>query len=313
MTTFDGWETQLYGDVIALPGQLSEDELMHFRTRGSKNGVRRYQTPSGEWTPLGLKERRIREGWGESRAERKAARRVARAERRAARAERRAEKYSARIERKAAKASAKAERIAAEKERRRKNNLSQLTDEEMRKRLERVKMEQEYKELTKSPILKTGERIFNSVLDYKARQAEAKVGLAKATLENNRVKADVIRAKEARKKAVYDSKSAAYNAKQAQSEAKKKMWDTKGGLAKEREAQLINAKTNYRGTTLLGAIGKHANNTAKYRQELRMNPIEAKKHQRTIELTKLQLERDKEKTKQAQAGGGNDENKKKKK
>lgn len=303
MTTFDGWETQLYGDVIALPGQLSDDELMHFRTKGSKNGIRRYQTESGEWTPLGLKERKAREGWGQSRAERKAEKKVARAERKAAKSER-----------KAAKASARAERIAASKERRRKNDLSQLTDDEMRKRLERVKMEQEYKELTKSPVLKAGERIFNTILDYKARQTEAKADLAKATLDNNRVKAEIIKAKEARKKAEFDSESARYNARQARMEARKKKWDTKGGLATEREAQLTNAKTNYRGTTIWGAIGKHANNMEKYRQELRMNPIDAKKHQRTVELAKIQLDRDKEKTKQAQAGGGgSDENKKKKK
>ena len=45
-TRFDDWE----GEYLA-----------HFRTKGSKNGVRRYQQEDGTWTPLGLRERKARE------------------------------------------------------------------------------------------------------------------------------------------------------------------------------------------------------------------------------------------------------------
>ena len=160
MRTFDGWETQLYGDVLALPGQSSENELAHYRTKGSKNGVRRYQTESGEWTPLGLKERKAREGWG-SKEERKAAREAKRSERRAARAERKASRVAARNEAR-----------AAFKEKRRQNDVKQLTDEELKKRLERVKMEQEYRELSKSPARKAGEKLVMDYLENRRANAE---------------------------------------------------------------------------------------------------------------------------------------------
>lgn len=236
MTTFDGWETQLYGDVIALPGQLSDDELMHFRTKGSKNGVRRYQTESGEWTPLGLKERKAREGWGDSKAERKAAKQVAKSERKAAKAER-----------KAAKASARMERMAAYKEQRRKKDITKLTDEELKKRLERVKMEQEYKELTRSPLLKTGEKLVTAYLDGKAKRDEREAAKAKLALENNRIKADIIKAKENTKRAEADAAKA--------SEDRKKMEaDVAGGLKLARKADLKKAKTEWKGTTLHGNI-----------------------------------------------------------
>lgn len=283
MSTFDGWETRLYGDAMALPSS----ELMHFRTKGSKNGVRRYQTESGAWTPLGLKERKAREGWGESRRERKAAKKVAKAERKAAKAEK-----------KATRTAERKQRMANFKEQRQKNDIGKLTDAELKKKLERVRMEQEYKEMTKSPLLKTGEKLFNSILDYKARSTEAKANLARAKLDNNRVMADIIRAKEATKTAKENKVSEKYKAKSAKANAVKQKWDTKGGLKTERKKDLLNAKTNYRGTTIRGAIGKHFNNMAKYRQELRMNPIEAKKHQRAKEMAEIALEKDRQKTKQ---------------
>ena len=62
--TFDEWEKEF---------SPPESYLMHFRTKGSKNGVRKYQNPDGSWTELGLQERRKREGFGERRIERKAA------------------------------------------------------------------------------------------------------------------------------------------------------------------------------------------------------------------------------------------------
>ena len=158
MTTFDGWDARLYGDAMALPGgQLSENELMHFRTKGSKNGVRRYQQPDGTWTPLGLRERKEREGWGESRKERRAEKRVAKSEKRVAKLTRKQEKRDARAAR-------RKERAEAARKARAKHDVSQLTDEELKKRIERVKMEQEYRELTRSPVLKAGAKIVNNYL-----------------------------------------------------------------------------------------------------------------------------------------------------
>jgi len=238
MTRFDGWETQLYGDVMALP---TKDELMHFRTKGSKNGVRRYQTESGEWTPLGLKERKAREGWGQSRKERRAEKRVEKAERRVAKAEKRTAKIQARQQ-----------RMAAHKAKRNKNDLSGLSDEELRKRIERVKMEQEYKELTRSPLLKNGEKLVTSILEAKARAADRADAKAKMELDNRRVTADIIKAKENTKRAQAD-------AEKAKQERKKAKQDRKAGLAYERAAELQKAKTAYRETTLRGGIVRRLN------------------------------------------------------
>ena len=224
MTTFDGWETQLYGDVIALPGQLSEDELMHFRTRGSKNGVRRYQTPSGEWTPLGLKERRIREGWGEKRAARKAAK----AERRAARIQRKIEKRENHKARVAAAKEAYAQRKA-------KNNIKNLSDEELQKRINRVKKEIEYKELTKNPVLKLGESLIKSYFNGKDRALDRKMKEAEL----------IVRQQEARQKLIA-SKAALTN-------ARSNLIDNVIGGAKRKQAkaELIKAKAD---KTVRGAI-----------------------------------------------------------
>jgi len=258
MATFDEWN-------------VPQNSLMHFRTKGSKNGVRRFQNRDGTWTPLGLQQRKAREGWGEeggSRAERRAQRRLERAERHQARRE------------------ARAQARAAFAEKRRQNSLKGLTDAELQKRINRLKMEQEYKELSKSPLLKTGEKLVASILEYKGNKEQRAIEANKQKIEMERIKTMRVQATEATKKAKYDANA-------AKSEAKKKRADVKGGLAIERKAQLTNAKTNYRGTTIWGAIGKRANNRAKYIQENRMNPIEANKAARTAHQMQLNNEREK--------------------
>lgn len=185
MSTFDGWETQLYGDVMALP---TGDELMHFRTKGSKNGVRRYQTESGAWTPLGLKERKAREGWGQSRAERKAAKATKKLERREAR---------------------KA-RVAAAKEaynaRKNKRSLKGLSDEELKAKINRLKLEKEYKDLNKNPMVETGAKLVKAYFDAKdaklkresekanliVRQQEALAKLTQAKANKIQAKGDIL-------------------------------------------------------------------------------------------------------------------------
>ena len=219
---------------------------MHFRTKGSKNGVRRYQQEDGTWTPLGLKERKAREGWGDSEAEAKANKAVAKSEKKAAKAEAKAAKISAKIEKRNNKADAKAESIAAKNEKKRQNDISKLTDEELQKKIARVKMEQEYKELTKNPVLKTGEKLVSTILSYQEKKTEREAVKAKTELENNRIKADIVKAKENTKRAQADAEKASSEASKAASEAEK--------AKTERKTNLLNAKTNYRGTTLRGNI-----------------------------------------------------------
>lgn len=258
MATFDGWDTP-------------QNSLMHFRTKGSKNGVRRFQNEDGTWTPLGLRERKEREGWGdggETRRERRAQRQLARAERHQARRQ------------------ARAEAREAAAERRRKNSLKGLTDAELQQKINRLKMEQEYKELSKSPLLKTGEKLVTSILEYQGNKEQREIEKKRQEIQLEQIRMQKIQAKEGSKRAASEAQAAKY-------EAKKKKFDVKGGLVKERQAQLVNAKTNYRNTTIWGAIGKRANNRAKYIQENRMNAIEANKAARTARQMQLNNEREK--------------------
>ena len=258
MATFDGWDTP-------------QNSLMHFRTKGSKNGVRRFQNEDGTWTPLGLRERKEREGWGdggETRRERRAQRQLARAERHQARRQ------------------ARAEAREAAAERRRKNSLKGLTDAELQQKINRLKMEQEYKELSKSPLLKAGEKLVTSILEYQGNKEQREIEKKRQEIQLEQIRMQKIQAKEGSKRAASEAQAAKY-------EAKKKKFDVKGGLVKERQAQLVNAKTNYRNTTIWGAIGKRANNRAKYIQENRMNAIEANKAARTARQMQLNNEREK--------------------
>jgi len=227
MATFDAWEA-----AISPP----EDYLMHFRTPGSKNGVRRYQNKDGTWTRLGLEERKKREGWGDSQYERKLQKRLAKAENRQARAE-----Y--RKERKAAREQKRFERAEA----RRKRSLSGLTDAEMKAKLERARMEAEYKQLTQKDhrILETGAKVVTRILDYKDNKQQRVIDLNKQKLDMARTKADIIRAKE--------------GTKQAEFNYKKMQEDRKAGLADERKANLIGKKIDYKNTTIRGGLSKLIN------------------------------------------------------
>ena len=213
---FDDWE----GEYLA-----------HFRTKGSKNGVRRFQTESGAWTPLGLKERREREGWGEDR-------KAARAERKVARAEKRA-----------ANSAARRERIAAYKEEQRKKNPKTMTDEELKAAIERKKMETEYKELNRSPLLKAGEKLVSGYMNYRVKKEEAAVAKKKIELDLKRIDADVVKSKERTKQTIQESKK-------AEAEAAKMKADVEGGLKYSRKADFQKAKTDYRNTTFRGNIAR---------------------------------------------------------
>ena len=227
MSTFDGWETRLYGDAMALP---NGDELMHFRTKGSKNGVRRYQTESGEWTPLGLKERKAREGWGDSK--------------RASRAEKKAAKLSRKIE----KRENRKARVAAAKQaviqKRASKNLKGVSDEELQRRINRIKKEIEYKELTRSPILKAGEKMVTSYLQGKEKKLERKMKMADL----------IVRQQEAKQKTIA--------AKSALTQNRGNIIDNlmRGANYKRAKTQLINAKAD---KTVRGAVRQAIGNVIK--------------------------------------------------
>lgn len=235
MTTFDSWE------VAVRP---PEDYLMHFRTPGSKNGVRRYQLEDGTWTPLGLRERKAREGWGDegtSRAERKAAKRLAKAEKALAKSEKHAAKKAARIEKKEARA-----------EKKRLSSLKGLTDAEMKQKLERAKMEAEYKELTKrTSLIEKGSELIGKYLNYKDNKEQRALEMNRQKVQLEQAKTQAIQAKNAPKKAKAEARKAKFEAKNAK-EARKKADITK-------DADLLKAKMDYKNYTVRGGIGKRIN------------------------------------------------------
>lgn len=164
MNGFDSWEAELY----------------HWGIKGMKHGRRRYQNEDGTWTPLGLKERRAREGFGE--------------------------REEAKAQKKAAKAAAKAEKAKRIQEKIKASNPKYYSDEELKKRIERLKLEQEYKELNKSGIVKTAEHVVKAYIDAKEAKekaannriqqqinmTKAKVELKKATSQNNNARSALI-------------------------------------------------------------------------------------------------------------------------
>lgn len=220
MVTFDGWEDQLYGP----------NTLAHFRTKGSKNGVRRFQNEDGTWTPLGLRERKEREGWGDKEA-------------------RRAAKKQAKAERKAQKAA----RVEAYREQKRKSNPKTMTDAELRAAIERKKMETEYRELNRSPLLKAGEKLVTGYMNYRVRKEEAAEARAKMALELKRVETE-------RVKAIEGTKQAKSEASKAKSELKKaKTKSAKDQASANKTNQETQAKRFVADNTIRGGLKKRIN------------------------------------------------------
>lgn len=223
---FDTWEAGILPD---------EDVLMHWGIPGMKHGRNRYQNPDGTWTEEGLARRRQREGFGESRKERRLTKKVERAEKREAR--------------KAARAEAKAARA----EKRRLNSVSGLTDEELQAKLKRARMESEYRELTKKgTVLETGANLVTKILDYKENKEKRVVELNKQKIDMMRAEAELVKAKTGVRRAKEETKKAI-------EERKKKEADVRGGLKTERKKDYLAKKTEYRNTTIRGGIGKRIN------------------------------------------------------
>ena len=210
MTSFDSWE-----DRIRPP----EDYLMHFRTKGSKNGVRRFQNEDGTWTEAGLEARRKREGFGERRKARKEARKAAREE-----------------------------RIA----KRRANNVKYMSDEEIQKRIARLKLEQQYKDMKRSPLIEQGAKLVSKYLEYKGNQAQREMELNKQKIELERIRSERAKSKDR-------IKITANEAKKARQETAKVKADVKGGLKIARKKDLKQVKLDYKNSTIRGGIAKRIN------------------------------------------------------
>lgn len=235
--TFEGWNPRYYGDAMALPG----DALAHFRTKGSKNGVRRYQQPDGTWTPLGLRLRKAREGWGETRADRKLARAKAKTQRIKA-------KEAARTKIAKEREKARAEKAKARLNRR--NNLADLSDDELRQKINRAKMEQQYRDLTKNPLLKTGQNLIKSYVEGRDKREDRKLERERNAVEALKAQAEKLRAKADISRARGDTIRSVQQTKQEKYRYKTKKKDVKGGLATERNADRLRAKKELRESSV---------------------------------------------------------------
>lgn len=197
----------------------SSDSLMHWGIPGMKHGRRRYQNEDGTWTRAGLEARRKREGFGERRKERKAARKEARAERLA---------------------------------KKRANNVKYMSDEELRKRIDRLKLEKEYKDMKRSPLIDQGAKLVGKYIDYKNAQAQREVDLNRQKIEMARIKSETAKSKDR-------IKITANEAKKAKSETAKTKYDVKGGLKIARKKDLKQVKLDYKNSTIRGGIAKRIN------------------------------------------------------
>lgn len=252
--TFDAWEVEIHS---------SEDVLMHFGTPGMKHGRRRYQNEDGTWTDVGLAERKKREGWGERRIKRKAARAERREARRASRTEQRAE-------RKAARAEARDRFVQKMKERTNKHSLEGLTDAQLKARIDRVKMEMEYKELTRSPVIKSAEKFVSNYLKNKAEKAERDYQDRKTILARKheleilkeQTKQAEIRSNADKERAEADKARAAADRERANTDR----IDIEKGtrlvrLKNERRNLKLQGKRMRSDTTILGGVRKLVNKT----------------------------------------------------
>lgn len=207
--SFDAWEASI---------RPSSDSLMHWGIPGMKHGRRRYQNEDGTWTRAGLEARRKREGFGERRKERKAAKRLKKAER-----------IEERTKRRVARAEAK-----------RQSNVKYWTDDELQKKIERLKMEQEYRDLKQNPAIKTGKELVNKYLDFKEGQEKRTAELNRQKVELARLEVQKIQAKNAVSKAQKEASKAKYEADKAKAE-------TKTAKEKRRSGQKYLNKKDYLG------------------------------------------------------------------
>ena len=163
------------------------EELYHWGILGMKHGRRQYQNIDGTWTEEGLARRRERERKTEAKIAKKAAK----------------------LEKKTAKALAKAEK---------RKKISAMSDEEIQKRIDRLKLENEYKKLqseSNSYFMANGRNFIEKWMEHSDRKA----------LNNIKMKELEVRYVESinrTKQATQQRKQATQQRKQAEAQAEQK-------------------------------------------------------------------------------------------
>lgn len=197
----------------------SSDSLMHFGITGMKHGRRRYQNEDGTWTNAGLEARRKREGFGERRKAKKEARKAARAER--------------------------IQKLRA-------NNVKYMSDEDIRKRIDRLKLEKEYKDLKRNPTIEKGVQLVSKYLEYRAKKDEREE--RRYNMQTNRLnaQANLKRAGAEKARAKADTKRAIADKKRAKSDIIDNLTFGKG--RKEAKSRLIDSKEKAKENTIRGIL-----------------------------------------------------------
>lgn len=149
------WEYKTIYDIY-----VTEDKFLeHSRTKGSKNGIRRYQNADGTWTPLGLIRRREREGFGDGKDKNAAPKKMS---------------LKDRITK--AKEDRKKKAEAEEVEKKRKEILEKKESEELAKKQREADEKKKAEELTakKEKLLKSVDSAYSAVYNLSMGKALAK-------------------------------------------------------------------------------------------------------------------------------------------
>ena len=194
-----------------------DTELYHHGIKGQEHGVRRYQNEDGSLTPLG----RIHYGYGQIKERR---------------AQRKEERKQRREERKA-------------------SNIKNMSEADLRKAINRKKLELEYKELTKSKRFEKGlslvDKLSSAYIENKKRKDEAiqkaneqKLEKQRLEVEQKRLEVEKTKADAAEQQAIAEKNKSKLDLEKLETRAGRRM------LAREAKTPLIKAKAELRRAKL---------------------------------------------------------------
>lgn len=216
MTTFTSWETD--ASHSSLVGNFGySNVLCHHGVKGQERGKRRYQYEDGSLTPLG----RIHYGYGQIKERR---------------AQRKEERKQRREERKA-------------------SNIKNMSEADLRKAINRKKLELEYKELTKSKRFEKGlsivDKLSSAYIENKKRKDEAiqkaneqKLEKQRLEVEQKRLEVEKTKADAAEQQAIAEKNKSKLDLEKLETRAGRRM------LAREAKTPLIKAKAELRRVKL---------------------------------------------------------------
>lgn len=144
---------------------MFNDELYHYGVKGQKWGVRRFQSRDGTRTTLGKKKERENRKNSKSSSSKSSSNRIATVKKTISERSKAKE-----TKKKAKKAEATAKDSAIQTRKKEIRNRRTLTDSDLHKKIERLKLEQQYKELATSDV-SPGKQFVKKILMSAGEQA----------------------------------------------------------------------------------------------------------------------------------------------